>query len=473
MASFGGSACEMISDAYLSDWVVIGSGGFGQVYKARHSMWYCDVAIKVLHHDDGTCRSLLQEVKMMSRGSNPHVIHVLGLFKGKLPNSGPSTHLGLVMEIMERGSLASLQKTLGGTPPWALVFRLAHQVALGINFLHSMSPALLHLDLKPSNVLLDSSLNAKLTDFGLARFYSSTTRVSDKDSEASGGTYSYMPPEAFNLSYKPTRGSDIYSYGILLWSIVTGNKPYANAGPTIVQLRIPLGDRPSLDDITTNCTGIAGLSRLKDLMIRCWDGKPGERPCSRKCTAETEELYKMHRHRINDAVYEVQKELDEKEALDRCMAEQMKSTRITQESDRARVSSAHISYIATGPPPIQEMHGRRTAKETDQRHFTASGDLCGNYSSMGKEKLFSFVHPFHGFPASSHKVGTQRQLSSTNNLSRSGSCINITMSNVTGLQYGNNNYMQVDAKTDTGPSDRRRHPTAPSRVNLPMPKEGR
>ncbi|XP_075884109.1 receptor-interacting serine/threonine-protein kinase 3-like [Nelusetta ayraudi] len=165
---------------------------------------------------------------MMSRGCSPHVIHVLGLFNGKLPNSGPSTHLGLVMELMERGSLASFQKTLGGTPPWALVFRLAHQVALGINFLHSLSPALLHLDLKPGNVLLDSSLKAKLTDFGLARFYSSTTRVSDKDSEASGGTYSYMPPEAFNLSYKPTRGSDIYSYGILLWSIITGNKPYAS-----------------------------------------------------------------------------------------------------------------------------------------------------------------------------------------------------------------------------------------------------
>lgn len=59
-------------------------------------------------------------------------------------------------------SLTLNQKTLGATPPWALVFRLAHQVALGINFLHSMSPALLHLDLKPSNVLLDSSLNAKV-----------------------------------------------------------------------------------------------------------------------------------------------------------------------------------------------------------------------------------------------------------------------------------------------------------------------
>lgn len=56
-----------------------------------------------------------------------------------------------------------LQETLGGAPLWPLVFRLAHQVALGINFLHSLSPPLLHLDLKPSNVLLDSYLNAKVS----------------------------------------------------------------------------------------------------------------------------------------------------------------------------------------------------------------------------------------------------------------------------------------------------------------------
>lgn len=54
------------------------------------------------------------------------------------------------------------QEALRGSPPWPLAFRLAHQVALGINFLHSLCPPLLHLDLKPSNVLLDSDLNAKV-----------------------------------------------------------------------------------------------------------------------------------------------------------------------------------------------------------------------------------------------------------------------------------------------------------------------
>ncbi|XP_010783926.1 receptor-interacting serine/threonine-protein kinase 3-like, partial [Notothenia coriiceps] len=148
---------------------------------------------------------------MMRQASSPHVIQVRGVFKGLPPNSR-STQLGLVMEYMERGSLASLQGSLGGTLPWQLVFRLAHQIALGINFLHSLTPPLLHLDLKPSNVLLDCALNAKLTDFGLARDQK-TTRVSKKSSVEEGGTTSYMPPEAFDLSYSPTKASDIYRYG--------------------------------------------------------------------------------------------------------------------------------------------------------------------------------------------------------------------------------------------------------------------
>lgn len=67
-----------------------------------------DVVIMKTH----TCRtspSLLREIDLMRKGSSPYVTQVLGVFKGRLPHSGPSTHIGLVMEIMERGSLACLQ----------------------------------------------------------------------------------------------------------------------------------------------------------------------------------------------------------------------------------------------------------------------------------------------------------------------------------------------------------------------------
>ncbi|XP_031159688.2 receptor-interacting serine/threonine-protein kinase 2-like [Sander lucioperca] len=99
---------------------------------------------------------------MMRQITCQHVMAVRGIFKGRTPSSGGSTQLGVVMDLMERGSLASLQEALTGTPPWPLVFRLAHQVALGINYLHSLPRPVLHQDLKPQNVLLDDFLNAKL-----------------------------------------------------------------------------------------------------------------------------------------------------------------------------------------------------------------------------------------------------------------------------------------------------------------------
>ncbi|KAI3375669.1 hypothetical protein L3Q82_003978 [Scortum barcoo] len=416
MALYGCPAPMVISDSSLEGWTVIGSGGFGQIFKARHRQLCCDVAIKLLHYDDGTSKSLLREIDMMRQGSSPYVIHVYGVFKGRaLSSPSQSMQLGLVMEVMERGSLASMQETLRETPPWSLVFRLAHQVALGTNFLHTRSPPLLHLDLKPSNVLLDSSLNAKLTDFGLARCYHSVSRVSKKDNEEEGGTISYMPPEAFDISYSPSKASDIYSYGILLWSIVTGKQPYANAMSSIVRLRIPQGDRPSLEEIRDH-TGRAGLAGLMELMKKCWEAKREHRPTSLDCTEVTEELYKMHKHAINDAVHEVLKKLDQRE--EEALIEQIQAAHITQASGNDRVEGMNVGQnVPTGRPPIQ-------------RQFSSPD---------------TFSNPNQPAPI-----------------------VRLHLANVIGLQYGDNNNMQIYT-TDL---DRKRHPTAPSSVNLPPPQAG-
>ncbi|XP_073331055.1 receptor-interacting serine/threonine-protein kinase 3 [Pagrus major] len=491
----------LIEDSSLTDWEVIGSGGFGQIYKARHQKWCCDVAIKLLHHDDGTSASLLREIDMMRQGSSPHVILVRGVFKGRPPSSSPSTQLGLVMELMERGSLASLQKTLCGPPLWPLVFRLAHQVALGINFLHSLNPALLHLDLKPSNVLLDSDLNAKLTDFGLARFYHSVTRGSKKDSEEEGGTISYMPPEAFKISYSPTRASDIYSFGILLWSIVTGKHPYANAMTTMVKFRIPLGDRPSLEEIRSQAAGLAGLTGVMNLMERCWDSKPDKRPSSHECTTETEELYKMHKHGIVDAVHQVLKELDKQEV--ESLTEQVQRVQITQADSVSRgVNAVNCDNVPTGRPPVQEMAGGLATNQGDKARVrdlpsprpTRGWDVDLSRSSVDNKVKVSSVHPIQSsppFPSTGTSLQSRtgktsqqafrpdlmpqyhRQCSSPDTLPYhhrpAAHGVHIHLSNVTGFQHGNNNTMHIFA---VDPSERRRHPTAPPSVNLPPQHSG-
>ncbi|TDH15549.1 hypothetical protein EPR50_G00010080 [Perca flavescens] len=74
-------------------------------------------------------------------------------------------------------------------------------------------------------------------------------------------------------------------------------------------LCIPKGERPQLDDIKGDA---AGLTELKRLMKRCWDHKPEQRPRALECTTETEKLFKIHKHAISNAVYEVLMKLDQK-----------------------------------------------------------------------------------------------------------------------------------------------------------------
>ncbi|XP_068444118.1 receptor-interacting serine/threonine-protein kinase 3 [Clinocottus analis] len=480
----------LIEDSSLQGWKLIGSGGFGQIFKARHRRWGCDVAVKLLRCDDGTSASLLREMDMMRLGSSPHVILVRGVFKGCVPNSSHS-QLGLVMEFMERGSLTTLQDSLRGAPPWPLVFRLAHQVALGVNFLHSLTPALLHRDLKPGNVLLDNDLNAKLTDFGLSQFSRSVTRSSQKVDEEEAGTLCYMPPESFQVNYKPSRAFDIYSYGILLWSIVTGTKPYPHAKSSLVRFRIPEGDRPPLDEIRLQAAGLAGLTRLTDLMKRCWDTKPEQRPSALVCTTEAEELYKMHKLNISDAVYQTLKKLDQKKKEDEEMMEQIERVHVTPVSASEREEVKIRDTVPTGHPPIQEMAGsgttnrRDVARAKDRPPSRPSSRCYDDVSrqSTGDGVKKSSVCPIQSSPSSpstgrshpgraakpSRQVSEQsrssqyhRQFSSPEAFTRRAG-VQIHLSNVTGFQYGNNNTMHLQVRDHP---ERKRHPTAPPRVDL-------
>lgn len=107
-------------------------------------------------------KALSEEAGHMVNSSCEFVLRVYGIYRG-CPQIGPNSRdqQGIVMEFMERGSVQSLLNNLSGPPPWPLAFRLAHQVALGMNFLHSRN--LMHHDIKPSNVLLDKDLNAKVS----------------------------------------------------------------------------------------------------------------------------------------------------------------------------------------------------------------------------------------------------------------------------------------------------------------------
>ncbi|CAG5958118.1 unnamed protein product [Menidia menidia] len=295
---------EPIGDDLLdSKWTSIGEGGFGEVYKTRHKKLGFDVAVKLLRQSP-----VYEEAEIMEKASSPFVLRVYGIYHGR-PRmlDGGTTH-GIVMEFMERGCIGSLQTALRKAErhiPWPLAFRLAHEVALGMNFLHSKG--LLHQDLKPNNVLLNDVLKAKLGDFGLCR--TSATHVgSQPGTGETGGTLRYMPPESFELSYKPVRNFDVYSYGVLLWSIFMGQEPFPDANVCALTIHIKKGTRPKCEDLYSK--PVQGLRELTDLMKKCWDGEPSNRPAFSEIIEETESVFLMHKQKIHEAVNDVVKILD-------------------------------------------------------------------------------------------------------------------------------------------------------------------
>uniref|UniRef100_A0A8C4ZFU1 Protein kinase domain-containing protein n=1 Tax=Gadus morhua TaxID=8049 RepID=A0A8C4ZFU1_GADMO len=286
-----------LGDDVLQDWKQIGRGGFGAVYCARQKDWRFDVAIKMLYTNDRYC------ILHFLMACSPFVLTVFGVYRGIPPGSSRHECEGIVTEYMKRGTLASLLERLAGPPPWPLAFRLAQQLALGMNFLHTLSPPLLHRDLKPSNVLLDDHLDAKLADFGLSRVSNSHWNSSGTTTEDQAGTLVFTPPEAFDLSYKPVRSYDIYSYGIVIWSIFTGKKPYSGAMTSLVHLRVPLGDRPPTDEVDHSQAD--GLSDLVTLMERCWDRDPDKRPSFGDCLEVTAGVVPRDEGAIRRAVDQV------------------------------------------------------------------------------------------------------------------------------------------------------------------------
>ncbi|XP_045819194.1 systemin receptor SR160-like [Trifolium pratense] len=202
---------------------LIGSGGFGDVYKAQLKDGSV-VAIKKLIHVSGQGdREFTAEMETIGKIKHRNLVPLLGYCK-------VGEERLLVYEYMKYGSLEDVlhdPKKAGIKMNWSVRRKIAIGAARGLAFLHhSCIPHIIHRDMKSSNVLLDENLEARVSDFGMARLMSAMDTHLSVSTLA--GTPGYVPPEYYQSFRCSTKG-DVYSYGVVLLELLTGRRPTDSA----------------------------------------------------------------------------------------------------------------------------------------------------------------------------------------------------------------------------------------------------
>ncbi|RWS26289.1 mitogen-activated protein kinase kinase kinase 7-like isoform X1 [Leptotrombidium deliense] len=233
---------------------VVGRGSFGIVRKA---IWKgLEVAVKLIITEQEK-QSFLTEVKQLSRLNHEHIV--------KLHGASTKHPVCLVMEFAEGGSL---HDALHMSPEFE--YSLIHainwclQCASGVAYLHSIKPKpIVHRDLKTPNLLLfNHGTVVKICDLGTATDIT-TNMTSNR------GTVAWMAPEVFQ-SQSYTESCDVYSWGVILWQVLSRQIPYENKTSYQIMWAVHVGERPPP---IKNCP-----KPFDSLISRCWSQLPEERP---------------------------------------------------------------------------------------------------------------------------------------------------------------------------------------------------
>ncbi|KAM0941725.1 putative protein kinase RLK-Pelle-LRR-I-2 family [Dioscorea sansibarensis] len=250
---------------------ILGQGSFGPVYKAI--MPTSEVlAVKVLANNSRQGeREFQTEVLLLSRLHHRNLVNLLAYCVDKGQRI-------LIYEFMSHGCLENL---LYGDGPrslsWEERLQIAHDVSHGIEYLHEgATPSVIHRDLKSANILLDKAMRAKVADFGLSK-----EDIYDGRKSGLKGTYGYMDPDYMSTN-KFTKKSDIYSFGIIMFELITAINPQQGL-MEYINLAVIGGDgKPDWEEIIDK--KLAGKSNpeevglLADIAYKCLDKNPRKRP---------------------------------------------------------------------------------------------------------------------------------------------------------------------------------------------------
>ncbi|KAL8064275.1 hypothetical protein ABFX02_01G079800 [Erythranthe guttata] len=238
----------------------VGQGSFAVVYRG---IWNgSDVAVKVYYGNQYTEQVLLdyrKEIDIMRRLRHPNVL----LFMGAVCTD---EKLAIVTEYLTRGSLFKALHKNNQSLDIRRRLKMAIDVARGMNYLHHRNPPIVHRDLKSSNLLVDKSWTVKVGDFGLSKLKCATFLTA----KSGRGTPQWMAPEV--LRNEPsTEKSDVFSYGVILWELMTQRVPWDDLNSLQVVGVVGFMDRRL--EIPSNID-----PQVSSIISDCWRSNPEERP---------------------------------------------------------------------------------------------------------------------------------------------------------------------------------------------------
>jgi WD40 repeat protein/serine/threonine protein kinase len=255
---------------------LLGQGGMGRVYRVRHPGWRMDLAAKVplaeMLASAGRADAIEREAETwVNLGQHPHIVSCFYVrrLEGVPLVFAEFVDGGSLRDSIADGRLTTLEKILD----------VAIQVAWGLHFAHEQG--LVHLDVKPANVMLTSEGVAKVTDFGLARARGSGSGLASLPADATGGTTltvenaqggtpAYASPEQFTEAAL-TRRSDVWSWALCVLELFQGQRTWEHgrAASAILEEYLKVGLAPGMPAMPES---------VADLLQACFRDAPEDRP---------------------------------------------------------------------------------------------------------------------------------------------------------------------------------------------------
>uniref|UniRef100_UPI0037E94FA4 receptor-interacting serine/threonine-protein kinase 1 n=1 Tax=Semicossyphus pulcher TaxID=241346 RepID=UPI0037E94FA4 len=367
-------------------------GGFGEVYLCYH-VTLGQVVLKTMYtgplRNEESKRSLLEEGSIMASLNHERVVKLLGVIM-------EDRDCSLVMELIPRGNLFVMLEQV--TVPISIKSRIILEILEAMVYLTERR--VVHKDIKPENILVDKDFHIKIADLGLAtcQTWSKLTREESRRKSRMGvtagargaGTLSYMAPEHLESIHTPsTEKSDVYSFAIVVWVVLTGDEPYANArSEDQMSQCVRKGDRPAEDLIPDDTP-----AEIIELMKRCWDHNPMLRPTFKEAyniflpfyTEKLEPLVEEDLHELRES-YEGPDDLVEK----------MKSLSVAYESlstdSPAPLVSSDRNISVPVEASIEDLHGN-----FEPCHGSIQADAKGVSSASALEEKLDREFQYHKY----------------------------------------------------------------------------